>query len=134
MIMALFPLVRADAMYRWTNVESVVTAIESDPQRGLYISSATDALDYHTRDIPGIAWETTFELYFEGEDSIRSAVENERYKAVILRSSTVGNPAQDAAQAVFLAALEKSPAYSLAFEPFPASPNPGDNWLIYTRD
>ena len=133
MIMALFPLVRADAMYRWTNVQSVVTAIESDPQRGLYISSSTDALDYHTRDLPNIAWETTFELYFEGEDSIRAAVENERYQAVILRSSTVGSPAQDAAQAVFLDALEKSAAYALAFEPFPASPTPGDNWLIYTR-
>lgn len=134
MIMALFPMVRADAMYRWTNVQSVVMAIESDPKRGLYISSATDALDYHTRDLPGIAWETTFELYFEGETSIRNAVEDERYQAVILRSSSVGNPEQDAAQAVFLEALEESPAYALAFEPFPASTHPGDNWLIYTRD
>ncbi|MHA7190589.1 ArnT family glycosyltransferase [Arthrobacter sp. MDT2-16] len=133
MIMALFPLVRADAMYRWTNVQSVVTAIESDPREGLYISSSTDALDYHTSDLPGVAWETTFELYFEGEGSIRSAVDDERYQAVILRSSTLGNPEQDAAQAVLLDALEESSAYSLAFEPFPASPAPGDNWLIYTR-
>lgn len=134
MIMALFPLVRADAMYRWTNVQNVVTAIESDPQRGLYISSAADSLEYHTRDLPGIAWETTFELYFEGADSIRMAVENERYQAVILRSSAVGSPEQDAAQTVLLDALEESAVYSLAFEPFPASTSPGDNWLIYTRD
>ncbi|WP_043444209.1 ArnT family glycosyltransferase [Arthrobacter sp. L77] len=133
MIMALFPLVRADAMYRWTNVQSVVTAIESDPREGLYISSATDALDYHTRDLPGIAWETTFELYFEGEGTIRSAVDDERYQTVILRTSSLGNPDQDAAQAVLLDALEESSTYSLAFEPFPASPTPGDNWLIYTR-
>lgn len=134
LIMALFPLVRADTMYRWTNVRSVVMAIESDPQGGLYISSATDALDYHTRDLPGIAWETTFELYFEGEDRIRAAVGDERYQTVILRSSSVGDPDQDAAQAVFLDALEESAAYALAFEPFPASSAPGDNWLIYTRD
>lgn len=134
MIMALFPLVRADAMYRWTNVGSVVTAIESDPQKGLYISSSTEALDYHTRDLPGIAWEPTFGLYFEGEDAVRAAVADERYQVVILRNSSVGNADQDSAQSAFLEALDESPTYRLAFEPFPASSDPDDTWLIYTRD
>ncbi|QCU77650.1 hypothetical protein E7744_05110 [Citricoccus sp. SGAir0253] len=133
MIMALFPLVRADAMYRWPNVASVLAAIEYDPQPGLYISSATDALDYHTRDLPGIAWETTFELYFEGEEGIQAAVANERYELVILRTASVGNAEQDSLQATFLAALEQNPAYGLAFEPFPASTTPGDEWLIYSH-
>ncbi|NUL43979.1 hypothetical protein F7P69_02020 [Cellulosimicrobium funkei] len=133
MIMALFPLVRADSMYRWPNVASVVEAIDSDPQPGLYISSATDSIDYHTREIPGISWETTFELYYEGEQAIRDAVDTERYQSVILRSS-VGNAAQDALQTVFLEALQESSSYSLAFEPIPASSaDPDDVWLIYSR-
>lgn len=134
MIMALFPLVRADSMYRWPNVAGVVEAIDSDPQPGLYISSATDSISYHTRAVPDISWETTFELYYGGEEAIRGAVENERYQSVILRTSSVGNAEQDDLQAVFLEELEKSPSYSLAFEPFPVSSNnPDDLWLIFSR-
>ncbi|MEO9248368.1 hypothetical protein ABDK96_11810 [Citricoccus nitrophenolicus] len=134
MIMALFPLVRADSMYRWPNVAGVVEAISSDPQPGLYISSATDSIDYHTRAIPDVSWETTFELYYGGEDAVLDAVKNERYQSVILRTSSVGNAEQDGLQAVFLEALDSSPSYSLSFEPFPASPhNPDDRWLIYSR-
>lgn len=134
MIMALFPLVRADSMYRWPNVAGVVEAINHDPQPGLYISSATDSIDYHTREIPGVSWETTFELYYGGEEAVLDAVKNERYQSVILRTASVGNADQDALQAVFLEALDSSPSYSLSFEPFPASDrNPDDRWLIYSR-
>jgi hypothetical protein len=102
------------------------------PTPGLYISSASDSLDYHTRDLPGIAWETTFELYFEGPDAIQQAVDDERYQTVILRSAGVGNASQDVSQAAFIEALEASPAYALAYDPFPAGA-PGANWLYFTR-
>lgn len=133
MIMALFPLVRADGMYRWSNVANVVTAIEMKPDPGLYISSATDSLDYHTRDLPGIAWDSTFELYYQGEEGIREAVDTGRYQTVILRTASLGNAEQDAFQATFLEALESSPDYGLAFQPFPASHDAGDEWLIFSR-
>jgi hypothetical protein len=130
--MSLFAMVRGSTMYGWTNVQPVITAIEMRPTPGLYISSASDSLDYHTRDLPGIAWETTFELYFEGPDAIQQAVDDERYQAVILRSAGVGNANQDVSQAAFIEALEASPAYALAYDPFPAG-GPGANWLYFTR-
>ena len=124
---------RSDHMYQWVNVAPVIKAIEMDPKSGIYISSATDSLKYHTHGHDNIRWETTFNLYVEGEEEIRRTILSERYQAIILRTASTGNPEQDRGQEVLLDALRNSPSYDLAFEPFPVTRTANDHWLYYTH-
>jgi hypothetical protein len=127
--------VRSDGLYHeWVDVSPVAAAIEADPRPGTYVSSSADVLAYYTAELPQVAWDTTFVLYSQGEDGIRAAVREGRYRTVVLRTGTTGNPDQDRGQAVLLAALEDSAAYALVEPPLPVAEGSADRWLIYTKE
>jgi hypothetical protein len=127
--------VRSDALYHeWVDVSPVAAAIEADPQPGTYLSSAADVLAYYTADEPALAWDTTFALYAEGEDEIVAAVREGRYRMVVLRTGTTGNPDQDLGQAVLLGALNASDDYRLGEPSAPIAPGSSDRWLVYTKE
>ncbi len=133
LIMALFPLVRADAMYRWPNAAGVVAAVEYDPEPGRYLASDAAALDYHTRSIPGITWDEASALYTLSADGIRAAIADRRYERIILHVSVSDVDAPDGRGTALADAMAASSAYTLAFEPIPGSAGPGDEWLVYER-
>lgn len=126
-------IARSGSMYEgWPPLDAVVDVIDDDPVPGLYISSASDALEYYTRkDHPDIRWQTTFALYSTGPAGIRKAVQDRSFQFVALRSDSTGSPGQDAGQDVLRKALEASPHYELAVEPFPVRRWSTDLWTIY---
>lgn len=124
---------RSGSMYEgWPPLDAVVDVIDDDPTPGLYISSASDALEYYTRkDHPDIEWQTTFALYSTGPAGIRRAVQTRSFQFVALRSDSTGSPSQDAGQDVLRKALEASRDYELAAAPFPVRRWSTDVWVIY---
>lgn len=105
--------IRSADLYQWPNVTPVLAELKRNHDPGLYISSSTDSLKYHTRDYRNIEWQTTFTLYAEGNERIRSAVTEKKYEAVILSPASTGSSLQDEPQKLFIDELMRSPAYEL---------------------
>ncbi|MFA9446923.1 glycosyltransferase family 39 protein [Egicoccus sp. AB-alg6-2] len=126
--------VRSGMLHReWPDVGPIVERIERNPVPGVYLSSSADVFKYYTRrDHPQIVWDTTFELYALGPDTIRRVVADGHYTTVVLRSSSTSSPDQDAGQTVLLNALDASPDYR-RLRPIPVDPWGGDLWLVFHR-
>ena len=133
LVVLLFGFARSEAIYNsWVSVQPVVDVIEEDPQRGTYISSATDALRYHLRDHAG-SQGLTFSDYPADEALIRVAVEDQKFQSAILRTVSTGSPDQDAAQAALLQALRDSPYYELTATIPAREHSETDLWLVFTQ-
>jgi hypothetical protein len=126
---------RSQAMYtEWVDVKPALTMIEYNPKPGLYVSSSADVLKYYTAgEHPQIDWETTFVLYYGGEQAIKEAIETGKYQMVLLRNSSTGNPEQDTAQATLLNALAASDKYELVTDSLPVGGYRAENWVIYEK-
>lgn len=112
-VAVIFGSIRSTDLYRWPNVSPVLRELATDHDPGLYISSSTDSLKYHTRKYDKIEWQTTFTLYAEGNERIRTVVAEKKYQAVILSPSSTGSSLQDEPQKLFIDELLRSPAYEL---------------------
>lgn len=124
---------RSGTLYQgWPRLDPVLQVIAEDPEPGTYLSSAADSLKYYTRrTAPQIGWETTFGLFSGGEEKIRRAVEDGRYRMIVLRSSQSGSPQQDAGQRLLEEAVRDDPRYRLVRDPIPVQRYSDDVWLIY---
>ncbi|MDP9407435.1 MAG: glycosyltransferase family 39 protein [Actinomycetota bacterium] len=125
-------LSRSHTLYQWPDVSGVVSLIESDPVAGRYTSTSARSLAYYTRDEhPQIQWDEVYGLFDSGEDAIRGAVTDRRYELIAFRSGSSGNPVEDQRLAVFVDAVQSSPDYVLATEPFPVRKWATEEWYVY---
>jgi hypothetical protein len=92
---------------------------------GYYLSSSADSLSYYTRRDPDVEWATTFELYAQGPEAIRTAVREKYYTAIIVQKGATGSTIQDTGQKVLLDALNNND-YDVE------KVGENDEWLIYT--
>ena len=115
---------RSHDLIQYPDVRPV--AEEIDFTDGKYLSSSADSLSYYTRDDRGVRWETTFTLYAQGDDEIEAAVEEERYRMIVIHEGLTGSTIQDQGQKVLIDALRDSD-YDLD-----VVGEEGDRWLIYT--
>jgi hypothetical protein len=129
LLAALAPTVsRSDYLFHsWADVTPVLEVIDKDPQQGLYLSAASDTLNYYTgRNSTGIQWEAASKLYAQGNAAIHTAIEQRKYQMIIVRSVSTASPAQTF--------LLKSLEVSADYEPVGlvrSDESAGDRWLVY---
>jgi 4-amino-4-deoxy-L-arabinose transferase-like glycosyltransferase len=117
---------RAHDLIQYPDVRPVAEAT-SFPD-GTYMSSSADSLSYYTADDPGVKWETTFSLYPQGKEAIQAAVDEHRYKMIILHAGPTGSTIQDEGQALLLDALRDSD-----YKAEKVGDKGADQWLIFTQ-